>query len=215
MTPHPPRPPLPTRTCRPRDVTPALRRGSTLPSHCLPPFPGRTAPPARRRTQAPTGLERFNSAAAGETRRALLTCCGSPRWARRIAEHRPYPDVSSLLAAADEAVYDLTPADLVEALAAEPPTLLPDGTYSAAHTALSAAHAAYESRFGHMFVICLDGIAPEEEADQVLAAIRSRLANDREEERLLAAEELRRLARGRLTRLVRGSRDRPVVRRAP
>ncbi|MGW3495081.1 2-oxo-4-hydroxy-4-carboxy-5-ureidoimidazoline decarboxylase [Streptomyces sp. NPDC001020] len=205
MTPHPPRLPLPTRTCRPQDVTPALRRGFTLPSHRLPPLPGRTVPPTRQRPQPLTGLQQFNSAAADETRRALLSCCGSPRWAHRIAEHRPYPDVSSLLAAADEAVYDLAPADVVEALAAEPPTLLPDDTYSAARTALSAAHAAYESRFGHMFVICLDDVAPEEEADQVLAAIRSRLANDREEERLLAAEELRRLARGRLTRLIRGS----------
>ncbi|OIJ91279.1 2-oxo-4-hydroxy-4-carboxy-5-ureidoimidazoline decarboxylase [Streptomyces colonosanans] len=175
---------------------------------------GHTAPPTRQHTQPPTGLERFNSAAAGEARRTLLTCCGSPRWAHRIAEHRPYPDVGSLLAAADEAAYDLTPADLAEALAAEPLTLLPDGTHSAAHTALSAAHAAYESRFGHMFVICLDDIAPEETADQVLAAIRSRLANDTEEERLLAAEELRRLARGRLRRLVRGSCERPVARRA-
>ena len=160
-------------------------------------------------------LERFNSAADSEARRALLGCCGSLRWAHRIAEHRPYPDVGSLLAAADEAAYDLTPADLAEALATEPLTLLPDGVYSAAHMALSAAHAAYESRFGHIFVICLDDVMPTEATDRVLAAIRSRLANDQEEERLVAAEELRRLARGRLTRLVRESCERPVAQGAP
>ncbi|WP_234377025.1 2-oxo-4-hydroxy-4-carboxy-5-ureidoimidazoline decarboxylase [Streptomyces sp. TP-A0356] len=162
----------------------------------------------------PAGLERFNSTSADDVRRALLTCCRSLRWADRVTEHRPYPDIESLLAAGDEAAYDLTPADLAEALAGESLTLLPDGTYSAAHTALSAAHAAYESRFGHVFVICLDDVAPEEELDQVLAAIRSRLANDPEEERPLAAEELRRLARGRLTRLVRDSHDQPTPGRA-
>ncbi|GGK67193.1 hypothetical protein GCM10010094_30350 [Streptomyces flaveus] len=54
-----------------------------------------------------------------------------------------------------------------------------------------------------MFVICLDDMSPEETLDQVLAAIRSRLANDPEEERCLTAEELRRLAKGRLSRMAR------------
>ncbi|WP_329545871.1 2-oxo-4-hydroxy-4-carboxy-5-ureidoimidazoline decarboxylase [Streptomyces sp. NBC_01356] len=173
------------------------RRGHTLPPHRLPHLPEQKSaapsPPARP--------ERFNTAPADTVERALLTCCRSLRWAHRLVEHRPYPDLDALLAAADEAAYDLTPADLAEALAGESLTLLPEGAYSAAHTALSAAHAAYESRFGHVFVICLDGFAPEEALDQVLAGIRSRLANDPEEERVLAAEELRRLARGRLTRL--------------
>lgn len=75
--------------------------------------------------------------------------------------------------------------------------------YSAAFTALAAAHSAYESRFGHSFVICLDDVAPGEELDQLLSGLRDRLGNDPEEERVVAAEELRRLARGRITRLVR------------
>lgn len=75
----------------------------------------------------------------------------------------------------------------------------------AAHTALSAAHAAYESRFGHVFVICLDDVPHDETLDRLLAAIRSRLTNDPEEERLVTAEELRRLARGRLIRCVGGA----------
>ncbi len=203
--------PLPTRTRRSQGAAPATRRGPTLPSHRLPRLPGPTAPPAHHRAEDSTGLEGFNRAAADDTRRALLTCCRSLRWAHRVTEHRPYPDLDSLLAAADEAAYDLTPADLAEALAAESLTLLPDGAYSAAHTALSAAQAAYESRFGHVFIICLDDVSPEEAADRVLAAIRSRLTNDPEEERLLAAEELRRLARGRLTRLVRDFSGAPVV----
>ncbi|MFF3909080.1 2-oxo-4-hydroxy-4-carboxy-5-ureidoimidazoline decarboxylase [Streptomyces sp. NPDC001848] len=193
----------------------ASRRGPTLPAHRLPHLPGHTALPAQLRTEATTGLERFNRAPADDVRRALLTCCRSLRWAHRVTEHRPYPDLASLLAASDEATYDLTPGDLAEALAGESLAPLPDGTYSAAHTALSAAHAAYEAKFGHVFIICLDEVPPEELLDRLLAGIRSRLANDPEEERVLATEELRRLARGRLTRLVRNLTQRPVVERAP
>ncbi|MFG3658252.1 2-oxo-4-hydroxy-4-carboxy-5-ureidoimidazoline decarboxylase [Streptomyces sp. NPDC047706] len=138
----------------------------------------------------------------------LLSCLHSVRWARRVADHRPYPDADALLAAADEAAYDLTAADLGEALAAESLPELPDGAYSAAHTALGAAHAAYEARFGHVFVICLDDFTPDEVLDQLLAAIRSRLTNDPEEERGVTAEELRRLARGRLVTSLRGAGNR-------
>ena len=193
----------------------ATRRGPTLPSHRLRNLPGQTALPAQHRTATPAGLERFNGAPADDIRRALLGCCRSLRWAHRVAEHRPYPDMDSLLAAADEATYDLTPADLAEALAGESLTALPDGMYSAAHTALSAAHAAYEAKFGHVFIICLDDVTSEELLDQVLAGIRSRLANDPEEERLVSAEELRRLARGRLMRSVRDFSDPHAVERAP
>ncbi|MCZ9347137.1 2-oxo-4-hydroxy-4-carboxy-5-ureidoimidazoline decarboxylase, partial [Streptomyces sp. TRM76130] len=52
----------------------------------------------------------------------------------------------ALLAAADEASYDLTAGELAQALAAESLPALPEGTYAAAGTALRAAHAAYESR---------------------------------------------------------------------
>ncbi|MFB7662413.1 2-oxo-4-hydroxy-4-carboxy-5-ureidoimidazoline decarboxylase [Kitasatospora sp. NPDC056138] len=136
-----------------------------------------------------------------------MACCGSHRWALRLAAHRPYPDIESLLAAASEASYDLRPADLAEALADEswmPQPLLgmrAPGS-QAAHTALRAAHAAYEARFGHVFVVCLDGIAPEEMLDAVLVSIRTRLANDPDEERLTASDELRRIALTRLEHLV-------------
>ncbi|MEU6989795.1 2-oxo-4-hydroxy-4-carboxy-5-ureidoimidazoline decarboxylase [Streptomyces sp. NPDC046465] len=150
---------------------------------------------------------RLNAATPDAAEAALLTCCGSRRWARRVAAHRPYPDLDALLAASDEAAYDLSPGDLIEALACEPlDPFVPrqsasHATRTAAQTALRAAHAAYESRFGHTFVICLDDVAPDEALDQLLSGIRSRLGNDPEDERALSAEELRRLARGRLARL--------------
>ncbi|MEH0546432.1 2-oxo-4-hydroxy-4-carboxy-5-ureidoimidazoline decarboxylase [Streptomyces sp. B21-105] len=180
-----------------------MTRGSTLPAHRLPHLSGRLAIPAQTRTSPVPLLHGFNTASADEARRVLLTCLRSPRWAGRLADHRPYPTMESLLAASDEAAYDLTPEDLAEALAAETLPALPDDAYGAAHMALGAAHSAYEARFGHAFVICLDGLPPAEALDHVLEGIRSRLANDPEEERVVAAEELRRLAKGRLVGVVR------------
>ncbi|ALO95718.1 OHCU decarboxylase [Streptomyces hygroscopicus subsp. limoneus] len=168
-----------------------MTRGPTLPAHRLP--------------YLPTPLDAFNTASADEARALLLHCLRSPRWSHRIADHRPYPDLDALLAAADEAAYDLSPGDLAEALAGEPLPELPEGTYSAAHMALGAAHAAYEARFGHAFVIYPGDAAPGEVIDHILEAIRSRLANDPEEERVVAADELRRLARGRLLALLSGA----------
>lgn len=152
-------------------------------------------------------LTDLNTAPEDEARRTLLACLPSPRWADRMAAHRPYPDLAAVLAASDEAAYDLTPEDVTAALGREP---LPSGagpaspayptysTYLAVRTALSAAHSAYATKFGHPFVICLDGMAPEEALDRTLDGIRSRLANDPDEERVVSAEQLRRLARARL-----------------
>ncbi|MGW7429444.1 2-oxo-4-hydroxy-4-carboxy-5-ureidoimidazoline decarboxylase [Streptomyces sp. NPDC054861] len=167
---------------------------------------GSPAIPARQGGHRhPTGLLRFNIAPPGVVEELLLGCCGSRRWAERVAAHRPYPTLDALLAASDEAGYDLSFADLDEALAGESSAasaaLHPDAP-PAAHTALLAARGAYESRFGHAFVISLDGVRPGERLDQVLAALRSRLGNERDEERAITADELRRLARARLVQLV-------------
>ncbi|MGW2278839.1 2-oxo-4-hydroxy-4-carboxy-5-ureidoimidazoline decarboxylase [Streptomyces sp. NPDC001770] len=134
----------------------------------------------------------------------LLECCGSTRWAHRVASYRPYPDLDSLLAASDEAGYDLSPTDVAEALAGEAGPSLREDAPRAARLALQAAHAAYVTRFGHAFVICLDGHRPSRQVDQVLAGIRARLAHDPDEERSVTADEMRRLARGRIIELVTG-----------
>ncbi|MGV9311489.1 2-oxo-4-hydroxy-4-carboxy-5-ureidoimidazoline decarboxylase [Streptomyces sp. NPDC003691] len=145
-------------------------------------------------------MTRLNQAPHEEAVAALLACCGSARWAERVAAHRPYPDTAALLAAADEAGYDLGPGDLAEALADEYPTGPHPDAPQGPHVlmALAAAHDAYENRFGHTFVISLDGYGAGEQVDQILAGIRLRLAHEPEQEREIAAEQLRRLARARL-----------------
>lgn len=158
---------------------PAQARGSSDPSHG-------------------SGLARFNALSPEAAEAVLMHCCGSRRWAHRVATHRPYPDTGALLAAADEASYDLSQADLTEALATESSAELEHGAPYAAVLALDAGHAEYERKFGHAFVICLDGHTPEEQADQLLGAIRRRMGHDVDEERSITADELRRLAQARL-----------------
>lgn len=187
-------------------LTPSSAETHVTPTH----LPGQVAIPSlpaqTRDTPGPRSpLEQFNTAPADELEPFLADCLRSPRWAHRISAHRPYPTLDALLAASDEAAYDLTPGDLTEALAGESAPTLPESAHSAAHMALDAARAAYEIRFGHTFAICLDGVSASEFADHLMAAIRSRLANDADEERVVTAEELRRLARGRLVAHLRGA----------
>jgi 2-oxo-4-hydroxy-4-carboxy-5-ureidoimidazoline decarboxylase len=121
-----------------------------------------------------------------------------------MAAHRPYPTVEALLAAADEAAYDLTPGDLAEALAGEATTALTDRGGLTVHTALRAAHAHYEAKFGHAFILALDARTaadPGAALDQTLVSLRERLGHDEDEERVVTAEQLRRLCRTRLVRL--------------
>lgn len=135
-----------------------------------------------------------------------------------MAAHRPYPDLGALLAAADTAAYALAPGDLAEALAGERPLPVPPGGGLAAHTALRVGLPEYERRFGHPFVVCLDGVHPDEHLDHVLAGLRLRLGHTPEKERAVAADELRALARGRLARLARPANrntPRPGARRSP
>ncbi|MEV7522946.1 2-oxo-4-hydroxy-4-carboxy-5-ureidoimidazoline decarboxylase [Streptomyces sp. NPDC091371] len=150
-----------------------------------------------------SGLARFNALSPDAAQAVLLHCCGSRRWAHRVAAHRPYPDAGALLAAADEASYDLSQADLTEALAVECSAELENGAPYAALLALDAAHAEYERKFGHAFVISLDEHPPEEQAAHLLAAIRRRMGHEVDEERSISADELRRVARTRLAELTR------------
>lgn len=177
-------------------------------------MPAPLAAPAAAPSASPLSpaspLSRFNGAPVTAAEAALLACCGSHRWARRLAAHRPYPTVDALLAAAEEAAYDLTSADLAEALAAERPAALADRGGLSVHTALRAAHAHYEAKFGHAFILALDERAAADPAtalDQTLLSLRIRLGHDTDEESVVTAEQLRGLCRARLLRAFEPSRS--------
>lgn len=128
-----------------------------------------------------------------------------------MEEARPYRSVAALLDAADRIWHSLSDADRREALAAHP--RIGDGAAGQAaseqagalsaseetRNSLSRANAEYETRFGHIFVVCASGKTPEE----MLALCRRRLHNDPESELRVAAEEQRRITRLRLEALAR------------
>jgi OHCU decarboxylase len=66
-------------------------------------------------------------------------------------------------------------------------------------TELRAGNAAYEARFGHVFLIRASGLS----AEQMLAALRQRLTNPQELEVRIAAEQQREITRLRLLELTR------------
>ena len=130
-----------------------------------------------------------------------------------MAGGRPYKTFAQLLAAAELAWRDLSDAAWLEAFAAHPrigeagghapatsereqSTVMEGST--ATLTALAAENREYEARFGHVFLIAASGRGAEE----VLAALRERMANDPATELRVAAAEQRKITRLRLEKLL-------------
>jgi 2-oxo-4-hydroxy-4-carboxy-5-ureidoimidazoline decarboxylase len=147
------------------------------------------------------GLDRD---AAGQV---LEGVCSAPRWAAAVADGRPY---GSLDALQDAAASALTDADLDPALAGHPRIGdRPAGGASAREQAavasapdgvraeLAAGNAAYEGRFGRVYLVCASGRS----AEDLLATLHARLGNDPETERKVALRELAAINRLRLAAL--------------
>jgi len=72
------------------------------------------------------------------------------------------------------------------------------GVSSSDAAALAAGNAAYEERFGYIYLICASGLSGE----QMLAALRERLTHDDAAERLVVMDELRKIAALRLAKAI-------------
>jgi 2-oxo-4-hydroxy-4-carboxy-5-ureidoimidazoline decarboxylase len=155
------------------------------------------------------GLVRLNALPTANAVEALLGCCSAPGWARRVAEGRPYASLDDLLAAAAAAWAARGPDELEAAMAGHPrigERGLPArsrqeqaGVGSDAGTvqALRDANAAYEDRFGHMFLICAAGRG----SDEILAELRRRMAHEPAAELEVAAAEIGKINALRLRKL--------------
>lgn len=166
-----------------------------------------------------TGIERLNQMAQAQAAQALGDCCGSKKWVEQVLARRPFSDAAGLYDAAGDAWVTLSRRDWLAAFRAHPAI---GGTKAAAkQTAraqrwsageqavaqkafpetlalLAAANQAYQTTFGHVFLICATGKTSEE----ILKAIQERLANDPEVELRIAAEEQKKITRLRLEKLV-------------
>ena len=148
-------------------------------------------------------LASFNAAPVDEAIAAMLSCCASRRFAAAMAAGRPYPSTAAALAAVEAAFTSLSWPDVREAMDGHPrigarvrgqSATEQSGVADATRGALIAGNAAYENRFGHVFLICATGLT----GDQMLAALQERLKNNDEMERTVATTELRKITRLRV-----------------
>ena len=144
----------------------------------------------------------------------LLGCLSVPRWADDVLAGQPYADRLALLARADAAARTLTDEELDQALAAHPRIGERHGPQMSAASQreqagvdpavgdtaarLAAGNAAYEQRFGRVFLIRAAG----RDAEEILAELDRRLGNDDEAERAETVDNLRQIALLRLEALV-------------
>ncbi|MEV7771212.1 2-oxo-4-hydroxy-4-carboxy-5-ureidoimidazoline decarboxylase [Kitasatospora sp. NPDC086791] len=169
-------------------------------------------------TNHPHALDALDTLAAADTAKLeaiLLEVCSSPRWAAAVAEARPWSDREALLAANAAAMTSLAVEDLHDAMAGHARIGTPrtgdaasgreqagiQGVDRAVLDELREANAAYEAKFGHVFLICATGRT----AVDMLAALRERHPHDAATEAEIVREELRKINDIRLNRLLDGS----------
>jgi OHCU decarboxylase len=160
-------------------------------------------------------LQEFNAAPADQLRPALAACCDVPRWVDHILTKRPYGDVATLTAVADQSLRELDDSEVDRALQAHP--RIGDRARGASTEAawsrseqsgvgddagvrqeLAEGNRQYEERFGRVFLICATGLS----AADMLAGLRVRLTHDDETEADVVHEELRKIALLRLAKVV-------------
>ena len=161
-------------------------------------------------------LTGFNALPVDLAAEALAACCASRRWVSAMADARPYPAVGDLYHAAAENLRLLAWPDVLEALAAHPrigerPTgdgreaawsraeqSAAGGTDARTAAALAAANAAYEEKFGHVFLIRATGRS----APEMLAEALARLDHDEAAEQAVVRRELGQIVRLRLDKML-------------
>jgi OHCU decarboxylase len=156
-------------------------------------------------------LTELNALPPADAQTALLKCCGSKRWVKRMVAGRPFATADDLLQAADDAARELTDEDWLEAFAAHPrigersQSAWSQQEQAAALTAeadvqerLARGNRAYEDKFGFIFIVFASGKSP----DEILQLLERRMKNDRAAEIRNAAGEQRKITRNRLQKLL-------------
>ena len=182
-------------------------RATKCPGHCL-----------RVASVAVVQVTGFNALPAGEARSLVAGCLGVPRWVDEVVAGRPYADADALLKQAHDSALELDDDELEAALSRHPrigESRIGEGRdaddaearHSRAEQSgvkaehgerLRAANAAYESRFGHVFLIRAAGRS----SDEILDELHRRLDNDDGAERAETVMALRDIALLRLRQVV-------------
>ncbi|MBW8802472.1 MAG: 2-oxo-4-hydroxy-4-carboxy-5-ureidoimidazoline decarboxylase [Catenulisporales bacterium] len=168
------------------------------------------------------GLAALNALDQTRAAKELAACCASSRWVAALTAGRPFGTVAELYSAAAVVLTMMDWPDVLEALAAHPRIGSPatgtdpeaawsrleqagaQGATVSTAEALAAANAAYEDRFGHVFLIRAAGRSAEE----MLASALDRLGHDEPTEQPVVRAELAQIVRLRLDRMLDGLRQR-------
>jgi 2-oxo-4-hydroxy-4-carboxy-5-ureidoimidazoline decarboxylase len=157
------------------------------------------------------GLDRFNEADVDSLRPRLLALTAAPEWADPLLAGRPFGDAEQLLTRSDELVRELDESQVDAALAGHP--RIGESTSSARSAreqsgmsaaddsirgAMARGNAAYEERFGRIYLVAAAGRSAEE----LLGLLDSRLGNDPGTELDVVRRELARITRLRLSDLL-------------
>jgi 2-oxo-4-hydroxy-4-carboxy-5-ureidoimidazoline decarboxylase len=160
-------------------------------------------------------LEQWNVYDVTTAEAEILPCCGSRAWAQELASLRPFAEPAELLRTSDEVWAVLDVADWEEAFASHP--RIGERKAPASATAQSAqwssqeqsaaelsdsqvkeelkrGNAAYEARFGRIYIVC----ASAKSAEEMLAILHRRLENGDATELREAAEQQRQITQLRL-----------------
>lgn len=152
-------------------------------------------------------LEEFNTASRDTAVTLVRPCLDIDRWVEAVVDGRPYADRDTLVETAESAAQPFTEQEVAAALAhhprigerAEGPSA--EASLSRSEQAgldtgddvsdrLRAGNAAYEEKFDQVFLIRAAGRT----AEQILAALNSRLDNDPGAESRVVADQLRQIA---------------------
>jgi 2-oxo-4-hydroxy-4-carboxy-5-ureidoimidazoline decarboxylase len=157
------------------------------------------------------GLKGFNALSERQRMHQLFQVCCSTIWARRVLAGVPFRDAEALYDRADRALAELPDMEIDAALDGHPRIGAgTDNPSSAREQAgvstsadnvraeLAAGNAAYEDRFGYVYLVCASG----KPAEELLAILTERLENDPETERRVMRNELAKINRLRLERLL-------------
>lgn len=164
-------------------------------------------------------LDAINAAGESEAQHMLRQCCTSERWIMRMLDGRPYVSVDAVHKAADENWKGLSTEDYLQAFEGHPKIgdvgslkakyantkELAAGEQSSVNAAsdaviqaLAAGNAAYEKKFGFIFIVCATG----KSAGEMSELLQARLPNGRATELTNAAEEQRKIFQLRLDKLL-------------
>jgi len=162
-------------------------------------------------------LDVLNNASETQAQELLTKCCGSKTWVAAILQARPFASEEELFKKADDIWFGLEGEDWLEAFSHHPrigeqhlrEKFAATADWSADEQAgmdsadedviakLVQGNAAYDDKFGFVFLICATG----KSAAEMLGLLETRLANERNEEMQNAANEHAKITKIRLEKI--------------